>query len=246
MRRSLSAALVQLSTIAFALTLVVRPAAAAGDLVPLARLAPQLGYTYTWIAAESAVALTRPGLYVLVRTGNPLYDVNDSIESTAQAPVYRNNDILVGTSLAARLRSLASAAASRSTAAKPLDMGPSVAAAPIRGTLTVAVVPTDTSDAVIVRGTGPANAPLTITFSADITRDLPRIVLSRTSTETDASGSYSVQISSAPLHMRNSLVLVSATSGPGVTEAHTTYVLGQPSPKIAHPVDELPHDYRPH
>jgi hypothetical protein len=227
------------------LTLVVRPAAAAGDLVPLARLAPQLGYTYTWVAAESAVALTRPGVYVLVRSGNPLYDVNDSIESTVQTPVYRNNDILVCASLAARLRSLASAAAARSTVAQPVDMRPSAAAVPIRGTLTVAAVPTDTSDAVIVSGTGPANAPLTITFRADITRDLPRVVLSRTSTETDASGTYSVQISSAPLHMRNSLVLISATSVPGVTEAHTSFVLGQPSPKIAHPVDDLPRDYRP-
>jgi len=243
MRRSLSAALVQLSTIAFALTLVIRPAAAGGEFVPLARLAPALGYTYTWIAAESAVALTRPGMYVLVRTGNQLYDVNNAVESTAQAPVYRNNDIYIGTSLAARLRSLAD---STRPAGANLAAVRSTAVAPSHGSLTVATVPTNTADAVIVSGTGPANTPLTITLSADITRDMPRVVLSRTSIETDAAGNYSSRISTAPLELRKSLVLVSATSGPGVIEAHTSFLLGESSPKIAHPVDELPRDFRPH
>lgn len=246
MRRSLSAALVPLGAIAFALSLATSPAAAAGDLVPLARLAPELGYTYTWVAAESAVALTKPGLYVLVRTGNSLYDVNDHIESTPQAPVYANNDILIGTSLAARLRSLASAPAPRSGIANPIDVQPSFAAAPTHGTLTVAAVPTNTSDAFIVSGTGPANAPLTITVSADITQDIPRVVLSRTNIETDAAGNYSARISTAPLHLQHSIVLVSASSAPGVTEAYTSFELGKPNPKMAHPVDEVPHDYRPH
>src|ERR1700722_13159382 len=93
--------------VAFALVFSSRPAIAGDDLVPLARLAPQLGYSYTWVASESAVALTRPGVYVLIRTGNPLYDVNDSVESTTQIPQFRDNDIFIGPSLVARLRSLA-------------------------------------------------------------------------------------------------------------------------------------------
>jgi hypothetical protein len=116
----------------------------------------------------------------------------------------------------------------------------------VHGTLTVATVPTKDSDAVIVSGTGPANVPLTITLSADISRDLPRVLLSRTHIETDAAGNFSSRISTSPLELRNSIVLVSATSVAGVTEAHTAFVLAGPSPNIAHGVDELPRDFRPH
>ena len=245
MRRPFLAALVQLGTIAFALTLVCRPAAA-GDLVPLARLAPALGYTYTWIAAESAVALTRPGLYVLVRPGNRLYDVNDVVESTAVLPVFRDNDIYVAAPLAARLRSLALADVAHSAAANLAAVRPVTPAPVVHGALTVSTVPTYTSDAVVVSGTGPPNVPVIITLSADITRELPRVTLSRTTLVTDSAGKFTGRVTPAPLAVRNSVVLVSATSLPGVSEAHTSFLIGDPSPKIAHPVDELPRDFRPH
>jgi hypothetical protein len=242
MRHRFSSAAVQMGAIALALTAAVRPAGAAGDLVSLAHLAPQLGYRYTWIASEAAVALTRPGLYVLVRTGNPLYDVNDAVESTAQAPQYRDNDIYVGSALAARLRTLALKFA---PPAEQPSMAVRAAAVP-HGALSLNVVPTGVSDAVIVSGTGPARAPLTITLSADITSGIPRVVLSRTNVAVDAAGKFSVKISTAPLHLPNSTVLVSATSLPGVAEAHTSFVLADPNPTVAHPVDELPRDFKPH
>jgi hypothetical protein len=243
MRRFLRSAALYVSAAALATSAVPLPAGAAGGFVSLAHLAPELGYTYTWVASESAVALTRPGLYILVRTGNPLYDVNETVETTAQTPEFRDNDIYVGTALVARLRALAGkyGARDRSDAVEALP-----AAMPVHGALTVAVVPTGVSDAVVVSGTGPANVPLMIALSADISRDLPRVLLSRTSAVTDAAGKFSVSIPTAPLHLAQSLVLISATSLPGVTEAHTSFVLGQPSPGIAHPVDDLPRDFKPH
>jgi hypothetical protein len=246
MRPFLKPAVVQLGAIALAFTAVVRPVSAGGELVSLSHLAPMLGYTYTWIGSESAVALTRPGLYVLVRTGNPLYDVNDAVESTAQAPLFRNNDMYIGSKLVARLRSLAIRYAEPTIRGAPAPAGPIVDHGGAHGVLTLAATPTTVSDAVMVRGSGPPNVPLTITLSADITRELPRVVLSRTNIETDAAGKFSVQISTAPLYLQNSTILISATSLPGVTEAQTSFVLGQTSPNIAHPVDELPRDFKPH
>jgi hypothetical protein len=244
MRRFLRSAALYISAAALVTSAVPRPAGAAGEFVSLAHLAPALGYTYTWVASESAVALTRPGLYILVRTGNPLYDVNETVETTAQTPEFRNNDIYVGTALVARLRALAGRYGSREHFDAAADaVAP---AAPIHGALTVAAAPTGVSDVVIVSGSGPANIPLTITLSADISRDLPRVLLSRTTAATDAAGKFSVSIATAPLHLAQSLVLISATSLPGVTEAHTSFVLGAPSPGIAHPVDELPRDFKPH
>src|ERR1019366_1838937 len=127
------------------------------------------------IAAADAVALTRPGLYVLVRTGNPVYDVNDSIESTLQPPQASNDDIYVGRALAARLRTLATQYAPRGAVT---NVPVARAAAPAQdphGALTLAVAPTETSDVVVVSGSGPANVPVSITLSADISRDIPRI-----------------------------------------------------------------------
>jgi hypothetical protein len=115
-----------------------------------------------------------------------------------------------------------------------------------QGSLAISARPTNISDAVIVSGSGPANVPITITLSADIERDIPRVTLSRTTIDTDPDGKFVVQISTAPLHLQKSIVLISATSLPGVTEAHTSFILGQPNPTIAHPVDELPRDFRPH
>jgi hypothetical protein len=246
MHRFLRSAAINAGTLALASTLFTGPAGA-GEFVSLEHLAPELGYTYTWIASESAVALTRPGLYILVRTGNPLYDVNDAVETTLPAPEYRNNDIYVGAALVGRLRALAAKYAPRdrtdpNTSSAPVAPG---AAAP-HGALTVGAVPSNVADTVIVSGSGPANVPLTITLEADIARDIPRVLLSRTDAKTDSAGNYSFEIRTAPLHLQNSLVLISATSLPGVTEAHTSFVLGQPSPNIAHPIDELPRDFRPH
>ncbi len=246
MQRFLSSAATRLGALGLGFALTVHPAAAAEHFVALSHLAPELGYHYVWVASESAVALTRPGLYVLVRSGNPLYDVNDAVETTAEAPRFHDNDVYVGPAFAARLRSLAI----RSVASRELPQPPgapsTLAAGPLRGILTLNAVPTNISDALVVSGNGPANAPLTITLWADIARDLPRVLVSRTSAQTDATGTFSLEISTAPLHLQKSRILITATSVAGVTEAHTSLVLGQPSPNIAHPIDELPRDFRPH
>jgi hypothetical protein len=236
---------VALLFVAFVLAFPGRSAIAGEDLVPLSRIAPQLGYTYTWLASEAAVALTRPGVYVLIRTGNPLYDVNDAVESTTEVPQFRNNDIFIGPSLVARLRSLAG----NSTATHPSEsMTVSrrlIASAPVHGALTVTVSSTHTADAVIVAGKGPPSVPVTITLTADISREIPRVLLSRTYAETDKDGNFTARLSSAPLYFQKSTIYVAVTSLVGITEADTSFALGQPNPGVAHPVDELPRDFRP-
>jgi hypothetical protein len=243
MRRSVHALVARAALLALSSIVCRAPVAAAEPTVSLSHLGPALGYRCTWIASESAIALTRPGLYILVRTGNPLYDVNESVETTPQTPEFRKNDIYIGAALVARLRVLAAQyAPARNGVTMDRQADPPSAA---HGALAFTAAPTGVSDAVLISGTGPPNVPLTITLSADIVRDMPRVTLSRTRLETDAAGNFSVQVSTAPLHLQKSLILISATSLPGVTEAHVSFVLGQPSPEIAHPLDELPRDYKP-
>jgi len=234
-----------LLVVAFALVFSSRSAIAGEDLVSLARVAPQLGYSYTWIPSESAVALTRPGVYVLIRTGNPLYDVNDSVESTTQVPQFRNNDILIGRSLVARLRSLAANSAGNHPSESIAVSRRLVASAPVHGALTVSVSSAQTADAVVIAGTGPPSVPLTITLTADISREIPRVLLSRTYAETDKDGNFTARLSTAPLYFQKSTIHVAVTSLAGITEADTSFAVGLPNANLAHPVEELPPDFRP-
>lgn len=233
-----------LAVAALVLTVLPRPVPAAEGMQPLSRVAPQLGYGYAWIASQSAVALTRPGVYVLVRAGNQLYDVNESIESTSVAPAYHDNDIYVGASLVTQLRAIA-AKYPLGRAVAALAAGPAVSEVPeVRGSLALSVMPSNGAESIDVTGTGPASVPVDIALYADVSRDVPRIVISRTRLRTDASGKFAARISLAPLHLQKSLVRIVATSLSGIAPADASLVLGQPNPAVANPVDQTPRDFR--
>ncbi len=79
-------------------------AAAAQQGVPLASVARAANLQYAWLGAERAVQLSGPGLIVVIRPGEPIYDVNDRVEVAAITPHYAANDIYVSPATAATHR----------------------------------------------------------------------------------------------------------------------------------------------
>src|ERR1700680_2233758 len=95
-----------LASVAFA---AVTPAAieARGD-VAISRVAAELGYAYAYLGPEDAVSLSRPGVTILVRPGERLFDVNDRTEAMDGAvPRFSRNDLYVSEQFVARLRAIA-------------------------------------------------------------------------------------------------------------------------------------------
>ena len=219
------------ATVALAL-----PAAAAERSVPLARVAAETGYTYAWLPGEAAVSLTRPGVAVVFRAGEMLYRVGDRVISADRAPEFDGSDLVVSPATVAALRSIALAF----PAPPPPRMQPPEATS-ASGALTVDITFVPGRDAVAVRGRGPADLPITITLTGEISHDIPVIVLSRTSIRTDADGTFSAIIGTISGPPVGSNIIATATSLPGVTPATKKITVGFTSPAItASPLDSLP------
>lgn len=217
------------------LAAVTAPAAAATASIPLARVAAENGYVYTWIASEGAVTLARPGVTIVLRAGQSLYRVGDRILSADRAPEYDGTDLVVTPAVAAMLRRIAQA--------NPLPAPPAFMPAPPTsgtGALTVEARPLAGRDAIAVRGRGPADVPVTVTLTGEISRDLPVVVLSRTATRTAKDGTYTVEVGLVAGPGRDTKVVATVTSLPGVRSASTTLIVGETSPFVDSPLDKLP------
>jgi len=202
--------------------------------VSLTALASHGAYNLQWLLPERSVRLYRPGLVIVIRPGDREYDVNDRVEFADAAPAYVNGDILVSTSLAARLRRLGAMA--DSPAAAPGTR--SVAAAPAAtGAITLNARSAQGTQALTITGHAPAGNPVTITLLATISPDLPTVVVSRHDVQPDASGQFEAVISTAPDYLRGSLLQVVATSA-GATPASTTITFGAPNAGVTVPFDK--------
>lgn len=209
-------------------------AQAQNSRVSLTAVASHNAYNLQWLLPERSVRLYRPGLVIVIRPGDREYDVNNRVEFTDAAPAYVNGDILVSTSLAARLRRLgamadvpAAASGMRSVAAAP----------PATGSITLDARRTQGSEALTITGHAPAGSPVTITLLATISPDLPTVVVSRHDVQPDASGQFSAVISNAPDYLRGTLLQVVATSA-GASPASATVTVGPPNPGVTVPFDK--------
>jgi hypothetical protein len=82
--------------------------AAAEHRTALLKVAANLGYTYSYLGPEDAVSMTRPGVTIVIRPGERLFDVNDETEAMdGTAPLFSRNDIFISDGMVARLRQLA-------------------------------------------------------------------------------------------------------------------------------------------
>ena len=212
------------------------PAAAQDGAVPLARVAAETGYTYAWLPGEAAVSLTRPGVAVVFRAGDMLYSVGDRVISADRAPEFDGTDLVVSPATVAALRSIALAF----PVPPPPRMGvPEATSA--SGALTVDLAFVPGRDAVAVRGRGPADLPIMITLTGEVSRDLPVIVLSRTSVRTDADGMYYAVIGTVTSPTPGTAIVATATSLPGVAPASKRMVIVHTSPLVnSSPLDQLP------
>jgi hypothetical protein len=224
--------------LAFALTFiaaVAAPAVAAEPSIPLARIAAENGYAYAWLAGEGAVSLSRPGVVVVLRAGQKLYRVGDRVVSADRAPYYDGTDLVVSAAVAANLHRLAQA-----FPLPPAPLAPPTQTAPITGTLSVEARQVAGRDAIAIRGRGPADAPVFVTLTGEISRDLPVVVLSRITTRVAPDGSYAADIGISSAPPPGTVVVATVTSVTGVKPSSARVVLAATSPAVVSPLDQLP------
>jgi hypothetical protein len=227
--------------------LAVAPPAMAGHETPLAKVAADLGFQYSYLGPEDAVALTKAGVTVVIRPGESLFDVNDRTESIdGSPPRFSHSDIYISDALLRRLRQISahygSLAADREitvTTAAPSGYGAISGA--ISG-LTLVQVPG--SQEVSVGGKAPANAPVTLTLIETISLEVPDVVLSRHEVLADVDGTFKTDISIAPGYYRGGILTLVASSVAGVSPAKAHLVMKAPNGTVSIPNDQVPRSIR--
>ena len=118
-----------------------------------------------------------------------------------------------------------------------------VGAAPkaVEGPLTLQARLIPGREAVALRGTAPAGAPLSITLRGELSTDLPVAVLSRKDITTATDGTFSAEVYYGQQSaVRTTLVATAATLS-GASSAEARVQIGVPSPQIkSSGLDEWP------
>jgi hypothetical protein len=225
--------------------MAVTPAAVQARDVALVSVAAQLGYAYSYLGPEDAVALTRPGITIVVRPGERLFDVNDRTEAMpGPAPRFYEHDLFVSPQFIARLRVLAGHGGSP-TAQAPSDVTTRTvvaAATYITGAIGVLVVrQVPGRQQVDVSGKAPSgNLPITITLIGTFSSELPDAVLTRRQVFTDDDGHFRTTVSIGPGYLRGAYLTVVASSVPGVASASFRFEMKAPNGDVAVPADQTP------
>jgi hypothetical protein len=228
--------------LALAPALNAEAAGAAG--VPLAQVAQDANLTYKWLIGDRAVQLNGPGIVMVIRPGDSLYEVDDRVEITADAPRYVSNDIYVSRALATHIMHLARQAQllveAPATQVVSAAYGVGPGATGPRGTIVLSVEPLKGAEALMISGQAPPSAPVMITLLATLSSELPNIVLSRHNLETGPDGRFQAIVPIAPDYMRDSFIHVLATSSPGVISASAQLLVHEPNEGVKVPVDAFP------
>jgi hypothetical protein len=202
--------------------------------VPLARVANTAHLQYEWLSATRAVQLSGPGIVLVVRPGDNLYEVNDRVEVTADVPHYFSNDIYVSQALAnhimhlARQAQLFLGALEAQAVSEALQARKASIVEETHGTIVLHVEPLKGAEALLVTGQAPPSAPVRITLLATLSSDVPSVLLSRHDLTAGPDGKFQAIVPIAPDYMRDSFIHVLATSTPGVISA-SAQLLVQPS-----------------
>jgi|SRR5579862_990997 len=228
--------------IAFALALAsFLPVHALGayQVISLANVAAQNGYTLRWLGPERSISLSRPGTVIVLRPGTVLFDVNAHVEIADVPPVAtRSGDVLISSWLAGRLRALAR----RSSSAASLPAGPGFEAAGgaavhpvVQGSIILRARQLDDEQSLAIAGQGPANVPVTITLLATLSPDLPTVILSRHDVQSDVEGRFDAVVPVASDYWTGTLITIIATSVPQVSPASASIRLGTPNAGVSVP-----------
>jgi len=210
--------------------------------VPLAQAAAELGYAYSYLGPEDAVQLGRPGVTILVRPGERLFDVNDRTEAMdGPAPRFERNDLYISEQFVARLRAIA--------AQHPLDSGSgslvsarhstSVMANPSGPITALTVNQIPGTEQVDVTGKAPApNVPITLTLVSTMSVDIPNVVLTRRQVFSDTDGRFHAKVSVTPGNLRGALLTMVASSVPGVASASIRFEMKAPNAGLTIPMEQ--------
>jgi hypothetical protein len=221
-------------------------AAAAEREVPLATVARDAHLEYTWLAATRAVQLSGPGIVLVVRPGDNVYEVDDRVEITAVAPRYISNDIYVSQALATHITHLARQAydlvseQEAQVARVSLDQQQQPGASELRGTIVLNATPLQGAEAVLVTGEAPPSAPVRITLLATLSSEIPNVLLSRHDLTAGPDGKFQAIVPIAPDYMRDTYIRVLATSSPGVTSASAQLLVKEANAGITVPALAFP------
>jgi hypothetical protein len=218
--------------------------AIAANETALMKAAADLGFAYSYLGPEDAAALTRPGVTIVIRPGERLFDVNDRTEAMdGPAPRFAYHDIFISNALIARLRQLAARypnnVTSEHVAAR--DAVPFAAPANITGTISdllVAQIPGQQQ--LSVGGKAPAFAPITLTLVGTFSSELPDVVLNRLIVTADTKGTFQADLPIASGYYRGAILTVVASSSAGISPARTQLSAKAPNGTASVPADREP------
>ncbi len=215
----------------------------------LMKVATDLGYSYSYLGPEDAASLNRPGVTIVIRPGERLFDVNDRTEAMdGPAPRFVNNDIYVSNALVSRLRQLAFQYPQSAGERAPVvaNIAPmNRPAASIKGAITnLSVAPVGGQQQIVIGGNAPANLPITLTLVGTFSSELPDVVLNRHTVLTDAKGTFQSVISIASGYYRGGFLTLVASSVPGVSAAKAQFEAKAPNAATSVPADQTPRSIR--
>lgn len=229
-----------------ALLVTVPVRAAADQGVPLARVAAGAHLQYEWLSVMRAVQLSGPGIVLVIRPGDNLYEVNDRVEVTADTPRYVSNDIYVSEALANHITHLArqelanvNAQVQQAIAEANQDRNEAIVEE-AQGQIALNVVPLEGAEAVIVSGQAPPSAPVRVTLLATLSSDLPNVLLSRHDLTAGPDGKFQAIVPIAPDYLRDSFIHVLATSSPGIISASAQLLVHSPNAGVKVPAEAQP------
>jgi hypothetical protein len=218
----------------------------AAHATALSAVASRYGFHYSYLGPEDAVALTKPGVTVLIRPGEQLFDVNDRTEAmTGAAPRFYQSDLYVSDALVARLRSISSlypAADDEHSLVVGRRSGTYGGVSGAIGALTLAQVPG--KQEIAVGGKAPANLPITLTLVGTFSSEIPDVVLSRHIVTSDATGTFNADVSISPGYLHGAILTLVASSVGGVAPAKAQIVMKPPNGTESIPADEVPRSVR--
>ncbi len=223
------------------------PAAIAGHETPLSKAAAELGFQYSYLGPEDAVALTKPGVTIVIRPGELLFDVNDRTEAMdGSPPRFSHDDIYISDSLLSRLRQLAVRyGVAPGSGVISITSGQGNGPAPISGAITgLSVVQVPGKQEISVGGKAPGNAPITLTLIGTFSIEVPDVVLSRHEVLADIDGTFKTAFSVAPGYYRGGILTLVASSVEGVSPAKAQIVMKAPNGNVSIPADQEPRSMR--
>ncbi len=220
-------------------------AAAQTHEVPLSTVARSAHLNYAWLGASRIVELSGPGIVMVLRPGENLYEVNDRVESTPTAPRYSaNNDLYVTSSLANHIVALARSAQLRISAAqnaqRRMEMQGVANLVELHGTILLNVEQLKGAEAVLITGEAPPTAPVLITLLGLLSSDLPNVLLSRHDLQAGPDGKFQAIVPIGPDYTQGSYLRVLATSGPGVTSASAQILITPANDGLKVPYEQQP------